>query len=178
MELVDSLPGMEEGSTKKWFSPRTSTPGAVQQALDEVGTRPAVRHDEDEIWISGALRNPGPGVPAQESAHVHVRRHLQAHPGCLRRTRVPGLSIRSGAPPAAAGAACPRTGRGHLPWMRSASVGVRPLTGSGVTSPTVKIPNCIVLIAHLRPASPTRNIVGAVPAAEPSPAAVTRAGQR
>jgi hypothetical protein len=27
--------------------------------------------------------------------------------------------------------------------IRSASVGVRPVVGSGVTSPTVKTPNCI-----------------------------------
>src|SRR3954447_4152125 len=29
--------------------------------------------------------------------------------------------------------------------IRSASVGVRPVVGSGVTSPTVKIPNCITI---------------------------------
>ena len=29
--------------------------------------------------------------------------------------------------------------------IRSCSVGVRPVVGSGVTSPTVKIPNCIAL---------------------------------
>ncbi|GAB2509970.1 hypothetical protein GCM10027167_09740 [Nocardia heshunensis] len=29
-----------------------------------------------------------------------------------------------------------------MAWMRSASVGVRPVVGSIVTSPTLKIPNC------------------------------------
>ena len=33
-----------------------------------------------------------------------------------------------------------------IAWMRSASVGVRPVVGSGVTSPTLKIPNC--MLAH------------------------------
>src|SRR5688572_15079755 len=31
-----------------------------------------------------------------------------------------------------------------MAWIRSASVGVRPVVGSVVTSPTEKIPNCIV----------------------------------
>ena len=33
-----------------------------------------------------------------------------------------------------------------IAWMRSASDGVRPVVGSGVTSPTVNTPNCIELL--------------------------------
>jgi hypothetical protein len=38
--------------------------------------------------------------------------------------------------------------------IRSASLGVRPVFGSGVTSPTLKTPNCIStpdLVSRLRP---------------------------
>lgn len=37
--------------------------------------------------------------------------------------------------------------------IRSCSVGVRPVVGSVVTSPTVKIPNCIVLTSRVPGAS-------------------------
>jgi len=42
--------------------------------------------------------------------------------------------------------------------MRSASVGVRPVVGSGVTSPTVKIPNCIVAPTVLPSCPPARTV--------------------
>ena len=36
-----------------------------------------------------------------------------------------------------------------IAWMRSASVGVRPVVGSVVTSPTVKTPNCMPAVGFV-----------------------------